>query len=313
MRRRTLGSTGLEVSEIGFGAWQLGDDGAWSGMNDHTAHRLVNAAIDGGINLFDTAPNYASGNSERLLGEALRGKRLQVLLVSKFGHRPDGEKDFSVEWFWKSLHASLERLGTDYLDVYLLHNPDPTLYRGTDPVWDALEKARAQGKIRHFGASLDFARDAEACLQNTDSNVLEILFNVFHQDIRRAFPLVRKRGAGTIAKVPLDSGWLTGRFNACSRFSGARGRWSEEEIARRAELVDRLDWLTADGSELAHKAIGFLLSYEEVSCVIPGMRTVDQLQSNLKAAGRARDPEDRDKLEAFWDEITKNGEGLLPW
>jgi aryl-alcohol dehydrogenase-like predicted oxidoreductase len=235
MRRRRLGSTGLEVSEIGFGAWQLGDDGAWSGMDDRTAHRLVDTAIDGGINLFDTAPNYASGNSERLLGEALRGKRQQVVLVSKFGHLPDGSK------------------------------------------------------------------------------VLEILFNIFHQDVRRSFPLVRKRGAGTIAKVPLDSGWLTGRFNARSRFSGARGRWSEEEIARRAQLVDRLDWLTADGSELAHKAIGFLLSYEEVSCVIPGMRTVDQLQSNLKAAGHALAPEDRDKLKTFWDEITQNGERPLPW
>jgi len=313
MHRRRLGSTGLEVSEIGFGAWQLGDDGAWGGMDDRTAHRLVKAAIDGGINLFDTAPNYASGNSERLLGEALRGIRDKVVLVSKFGHRPDGSKDFSVKWFRESLDASLGRLGTDYLDVFLLHNPDPEMYDGTDPLWETLEEERGQGKIRHYGASLDFAREAEACLENTGSEVLEILFNIFHQDVRKSFPLIRKRGTGTIAKVPLDSGWLTGRYNEQSRFDGVRGRWSEEEIARRADLVARLDWLTADGSELAHKALGYLLSYEEVSCVIPGIRTIDQLRSNIEAARHLLTPEDRERLEGFWDEITRGGAHPLPW
>jgi len=313
MNKRLLGSTGLEVSEIGFGAWQLCNSDSWGGMDDRTAHRLIHEAIDGGINLFDTAPNYADTKSERILGKALKNKRDNVVLVSKFGHTPEGPKVFSVDWFWESLEASLGRLRTDYLDVLLLHNPPSEIYAGTDPVWSAMEEARVQGKIRHYGASLDFAAEVEDCLSNTNSEVLEVLFNVFHQDVRHSFAAVRQHRAGIIAKVPLDSGWLTGRFDANSRFEGIRARWSAEEIAQRAELVSGIEWLVADGSELAHKAIGYLLSYDEVSCVIPGIRTLQQLKSNLAATSYRLSPEDRKKLEAFWDYFTEGGSKLLPW
>ena len=313
MNKRILGSTGLEVSEIGFGAWQLCNSDSWGGMDEQTALRLVDAAIAGGINLFDTAPNYAATRSERILGKALKNRRDKVVLVSKFGHTPAGPKEFSVDWFWKSLDASLDRLQTEYLDVLLLHNPPGELYAGTDPVWAALEEARVQGKIRHYGASLDFAAEVEDCLANTGSEVLEVLFNVFHQDVRRAFATVRERQAGIITKVPLDSGWLTGRFDADSRFEGIRSRWSAGEIAQRAELVAAIQWLVEDGSELAHKAIGYLLSYDEVSCVIPGIRTPQQLESNLAATNHRLSPDERERLEAFWDRFTANGAKLLPW
>ncbi len=313
MNRRQLGSTGLEVSEIGYGAWQLCNSDSWGGMDDQTALRLIDEAIDGGINLFDTAPNYADTKSERILGKALKSKRDKVVLVSKFGHTPEGPKEFSVDWFWKSLEASLSRLRTDYLDVLLLHNPPSEIYAGTDPVWAAMEEARVQGKVRHYGASLDFAAEVRDCLSNTNSEVLEVLFNVFHQDVRNSFGTVRQHGAGIIAKVPLDSGWLTGRFDANSRFEGIRARWSEEEIARRAKLVSEIEWLVADKSELAHKAIGYLLSYDEVSCVIPGIRTQQQLDSNLAAADCRLSPDEKMKLEEFWDKLTENGSKLIPW
>jgi aryl-alcohol dehydrogenase-like predicted oxidoreductase len=313
MNTRILGSTGLEVSEIGFGAWQLCNSDSWGGMDDPTALRLIDEAIDGGINLFDTAPNYADTKSERILGKALRTKRDNVILVSKFGHTPEGPKVFSVDWFWESLDASLGRLQTDYLDVLLLHNPPSDMYAGTDAVWTALEEARRQGKIRHYGASLDFAAEVEDCLSNTNSEVLEVLFNVFHQDVRRAFGAVRKHDAGIIAKVPLDSGWLTGRFDANSQFEGIRARWSKEEIAQRAELVSEIAWLVEDGSELAHKAIAYLLAYDEVSCVIPGIRTQQQLASNLGAADCRLTPDEKTRLEAFWDRVTDEGSNLLPW
>jgi aryl-alcohol dehydrogenase-like predicted oxidoreductase len=143
--------------------------------------------------------------------------------------------------------------------------------------------------------------------------VLEVLFNVFHQDVRNSFDTVRQHGAGIIAKVPLDSGWLTGRFDTSSRFEGIRARWSEAEIAQRAKLVSEIGWLVADGSELAHKATGYLLSYDEVSCVIPGIRTQQQLESNLAAANCRLRPDDRVRLEDFWDNLTENGSKLLPW
>lgn len=313
MKKRLLGSTGLQVSEIGYGAWQLCNSDSWGGMDDRTALRLIDEAVGGGINLFDTAPNYAHTKSESILGKALKNRRDSIVLVSKFGHTPEGPKEFTVDWFWKSLDASLGRLQTDYLDVLLLHNPPSEFYAGTDPVWAAMEEARVQGKIRHYGASLDFATEVRDCLTNTGSEVLEVLFNVFHQDVRYAFDTVREHNAGIIAKVPLDSGWLTGRFGANSRFEGIRARWSEEEIAQRAGLVSDIGWLTADGSELAHKAIAYLLSYDEVSCVIPGIRTQQQLDSNLAAVDCRISADDRRKLETFWDHLTGNGTRLLPW
>ncbi|MDX1459803.1 MAG: aldo/keto reductase [Xanthomonadales bacterium] len=313
MNRRHLGSTGLEVSEISFGAWQLCNQDSWGGMDDRTALRLIDLAIEGGINLFDTAPNYADTKSERILGKALQHRRDEVVLVSKFGHTPEGPKQFTVDWFWKSLEASLGRLRTDYLDVLLLHNPPNDLYDGTDPLWPALEAAKAQGKIRHFGTSLDFASEIRNCLANTSCEVFEVLFNIFHQDVRKAFDEVRQHGTGIIAKVPLDSGWLTGRYDANSRFEGIRSRWSRGEIAQRADLVSRISWLVADGSQLAHKAIAYILSYDVVSCVIPGIRTPQQLKSNLAAAGQRLSASEIEKLEAFWDELTEGGLKPLPW
>lgn len=313
MNRRKLGSTGLEVSEISFGAWQLGNNKEWDGMDDKTAHNLVSEAIDRGINLFDTAPNYSGGRSETLLGETLYGKRHQVVLVSKYGHRPNGGLNFSVDEFHASLDASLQRLKTDYLDVLLLHNPAAEMYQGQDPLWQALRDAQQQGKIRHYGASLDFASEIESCLKNTESQVLEVFFNILHQDVRRAFPIVREKGTGIIVKIPLDSGWLTGRFNAQNRFDGVRGRWSADEINQRAKLISSLDWLTADGSTLTQKALGYVLGYDEVSCVIPGMRSQKQLNENLTGVECVPTAEIRRKLENFWDEFTLNGTKLLPW
>jgi len=313
MRRRMLGNTGLEVSEISFGAWQIGNDDSWEGMDRDYAGRLVRTALEEGINLFDTAPNYGGGESERLLGETLEGVRSDVVLVSKFGHRADGPKDFSVESFDERLGGTLERLRTGHVDVLLLHNPPGEIYEGTHPIWDTLERARGAGKIRHYGASLDFASEAEACLTNTGSEVLEVFFNILHQDVRRAFPVVREKGAGLIGKIPLDSGWLTGKYDVKSRFDGVRSRWSEADIRRRAELVSKLDWLTADGSPLACKAIAYVLSYDEIGCVIPGIRALEHLNSNIEAARCTITARERERLESFWETFTGGGEDLLCW
>ncbi len=313
MNTRILGTTGLGVSEISFGAWQLGNDDSWERMDEGYAKKLVHSALDAGINLFDTAPNYGGGESERLLGEALAGIRSEVVLVSKFGHRADGPKDFSAESFSGRLDASLRRLQTDYLDVLLLHNPPADIFEGTDPIWEALDRAREEGKILHYGASLDFATEAEACLKKTGSEVLEIFFNILHQDIRKAFPLIREKDTGIIVKISLDSGWLTGRYDADSRFVGVRSRWSREDIALRGELISKLAWLTGDGSKLADKAIAYVLSYDEVSCAIPGIRTLEHLQSNVEAASCSISTEEKKKLEEFWESFTAGGRDLLSW
>lgn len=313
MQTRHLGGTGIEVSEIGFGAWQLGNENDWAVMSDEEAHRLVREAVDRGVTLFDTAPHYASTHSERLLGEALPADKSGLVLVSKFGHTESGAKDFRVESFWKSLEGSLRRLRADCLDVLLLHNPPMDVISGRDPVWDALDEAKARGKIRHYGVSLDLAREAEACLNNTGSTVLEVLFNIFHQDIRRAFPLIEEKGTGVIVKVPLDSGWLTGRFDASHTFTNIRSRWTQDQRAQRAQLVANVGWLARAGESLTHQALAYTLSYDAVSCVIPGTRTMEQLADNVAAGGRRLSDDDRARLERFWDDLTGKGANLLPW
>ena len=313
MQYRRLGKTELQVSEIGFGAWQLGNGDHWGGMTDATAYDLVAAALDRGCTLFDTAPNYALTRSETLLGAALKGRRDQVVLVSKFGHHPDGSTDYGVQAFWRSLEESLRRLQTDFLDAVLIHSPPMAQLNGQDPIWAAMKEAQQQGKVRFYGASTDYAHEVREVLDTTDSQVLELLFNALHQDVRLAFDRVRRDDVGVITKVPLDSGWLSGQYSAQTRFEGVRERWSQADIERRAELVNQLDWLTESGHPLAEQALAYLLSYQEVSCVIPGLRSMTQLNTNFAAAGRRLSNAERQRLEAFWDEFTDHGQHLLPW
>lgn len=313
MKFRRLGKTELQVSEVAFGAWQLGNNEQWGGMDHKTALELVAKARDLGCNLFDTAPNYAQTNSERLLGQALEGQRSQVVLVSKFGHKPDQSVAFNRDWFWQSLHGSLQRLKTDYIDVVLAHSPPIDVLNGNHEIWDAMANAQQQGKIRFYGASTDLSFQVEEVLNTTDAQVLELLFNILHQDVRNAFELVREHDVGVIAKVPLDSGWLTGKFNADSRFNDIRSRWSAADIARRANAVKQLRWLEDENHSLTQQALAYLLSYSEVSAVIPGIRSMSQLETNFSAVGSALTEQQRRRLEDYWDLLTDGGQQLLPW
>lgn len=314
MKFRRLGKTELQVSEVAFGAWQLGNNDAWGGMTDAEALNLVAKARELGCNLFDTAPNYAHTKSERLLGQALKGQRDQVAIVSKFGHRPDsGKDDFTAKWFWQSLDESLDRLQTDYLDVILAHSPPFDVLNGNHEVWQAMREAQQQGKVRHYGASVDFAADVREVLTTTDAQVLELMFSMLHQDVRLAFDLVRQNDVGVITKVPLDSGWLSGRFNAESKFTGVRARWSEQDIATRAQAVAGLQALLPNDVPLSQQALAYLLSYDEVSAVIPGNRSIAQLETNVAAVGHKLTPELRQQIEAYWWQLTNNGQNLLPW
>jgi aryl-alcohol dehydrogenase-like predicted oxidoreductase len=313
MKKRRLGQTDLQVSEVAFGAWQLGDHDQWGNMTDTDALNLVAKARELGCNLFDTAPNYANSNSEILLGEALANQRDDVVLVSKFGHCVDGRSDFSTKGFWTSLHGSLKRLRTDYLDVILVHSPPKTVLNGSHEIWAALAEAKQQGKIRFYGASVDYAADINEVLTTTDSQVLELMFNMLHQDVRLAFDLVKEKDVGVITKVPLDSGWLSGKYNAQSRFEGVRSRWSDNEIMQRANAIEGLKSILPEGVPLSEQALAYLLSYDEVSSVIPGMRSEQQLVNNFRAIGQQLTPEIKQQVEDHWFMLTNKGQQLLPW
>jgi aryl-alcohol dehydrogenase-like predicted oxidoreductase len=309
--RRLLGKTGLSVSEIGLGGWQL-QNPSWGVGGIDDARQVVHRALDEGCDFFDTAPGYANGRSEELLGETLESVRSRVIICTKCGHDAGGASNFDPAAIRASLEASLRRLRTDYVDILPLHNPPIELMDGTRaPQYEALEQLQREGKLRVYGVSLDHGRELETVAKTTRCGAVEVLFNVFHQEPLRAFPQAQAAGIGLIVKVPLDSGWLSGKYRGDSQFSGVRERWSREIIKRRAALVEQFATLLPPGMPLAGAALRFVLAHTEVSTVIPGAKTREQARDNFAAADATLPPDRAQAIREFWERELKDDP--LPW
>lgn len=293
-----------KVSVIGFGAWQLGNNIDWSGMTETDAVVLVHKAIEEGINFFDTAPNYGNGKSEFILGKALKEvNRGTVVINTKFGHHNDGHTDYSHSVIRETIEGSLRRLGTDYIDSVLLHNPPSELMKAEgNEHYEVLEQLKKEGKILAYGASLDTREDMDTFLNYTNGQVIEVFFNILHQDTRYSFEQALKKNVKIIAKIPLDSGWLSGKYHQDSTFTGVRARWSREDIITRAELVNQIKELPATDQSLSQFALQYCLAYEAVSTVIPGVTCIEQLLSNVGALGYPMDINTVKWLESFYEQ-----------
>ncbi len=289
MKTRAFGTTGIEVSEIGLGAWQLVRSSQWpDGPDEDEAVRLVHSALAAGVTFIDTAPGYGEGRSEAALGVALGGGRRDgVVLCTKFGHRADGTSDWDPSSIEASVLASARRMGTDHLDIVLLHSPPPEILDGTlSEHYDVLEGLKQRGIVRAYGASVDWSADVDTVLETSASQALEVRMSALFQETWPGVERARERGVGTIIKVPLESGWLSGRYTAETVFSGVRSRWSRKEIALRASLVDQFRSLLPEGVSVPHGALRFLLAHDGVSTVIPGARTVELLRDSIAAAAQ---------------------------
>jgi aryl-alcohol dehydrogenase-like predicted oxidoreductase len=309
--RRQLGNTGIEVGEIGLGAWQLGT-GAWGSRGVDACQAIIEAALDAGGNFFDTAPGYAGGHSEEMLGRAFRGRRDQAVICTKFGHTADGGTDFDSARIRPSLEDSLRRLQTDYVDVLLLHNPPSDLLdESRAPHYAELLALQAEGKIRAFGASVDWAVDVRKVRESTPSQVLEVLFNAFHQDPLSEFASAQAGGVGLIVKVPLDSGWLSGKYTSASSFDDIRGRWSPSVIERRAALLRQLQEVLPEGVGVRDAALQYVLAQPQVSTIIPGAKSVEQVRANFSAAQGKLSNATVAAIRELWEREIKNN--ALPW
>lgn len=277
MKYNTFIKDSIQISEIGLGAWQLGQNSGWKSITEQEAIHLVKAAIDLGINFFDTAPNYGHGTGEERLGKALKNKdRSKLVINTKFGHTHTGNLNFDASYIRESLEGSLKRLQTDYVDSLIIHNPPSHFFDGTkNDHYEILERLIDEGKIKAYGASLDTYDDLKLLLETTNAKVIEAFFNIFHQDTARGFELIKSKEVGVIVKIPLDSGWLSGKYNAQSTFTDIRARWSKLDIETRAQLVEKLKLIIGDNVHMAQLAIAFCLAYDAVSTVIPGNLTIE--------------------------------------
>lgn len=302
MHTRRYGRTGKKVSEIGFGAWQLGNKQDWEAMEDAAAIRLVHEALERGMNFFDTAPNYGRGASEKLLGAALYGRRSEAVINTKFGHQANGSTDFSAENIRTSVEASLKQLQTDYVDSVLIHNPPFDVLDGKYGHYEELEKLKAEGKILTYGVSVDSSKDMQEVARHSNIGVMEVMFNIFYQETAEAFQLAEDKDIAIIVKVPLDSGWLSGKYNSHSTFEGVRNRWSPEIIRKRAALLEQIRFITDEDTTMTMAALRFILAYPAVTTVIPGVRSSAQLIENIAASDTVMPQEHVQRLQALWQQ-----------
>ena len=298
------------VSQLGFGAWPLGNTAHGRTMSIEEGVSLVEEAVKKGINFFDTAPNYANGRSEIILGKALKNYRDKVVINSKFGHHSDGTIDFNENLIESSVAGSLKRLQTDYLDSVILHNPSHEVLLNKTGHFKILESLKQKGVIKAYGVSIDTCEELKTILEHCTVDVIELYFNIFAQASRKRFEEVKNKQIALIIKVPLDSGWLTGKYTNQSRFSDIRSRWTQEDLNRRHDLVRQLKGIVKD-ENLTPYAMQFLWSYDAITTVIPGIRTSKQLNEHIHYTKAKLSDDLKQKFELFYDDLIKRKP--LPW
>ncbi|MFZ2492727.1 MAG: aldo/keto reductase [Thermoanaerobaculia bacterium] len=298
MLYRDLGKTGIKVSEVGFGAWAIGGSSevagvpfGWGRTNDDESLAAIRRARDLGVTFFDTADSYGFGRSESLLGIVLSRRRQDVVIATKVGVTRDDsgrlQKDFSRKHVFHAVDGSLKRLRTDYIDLYQLHNPSlAELQR--DDIQEAMDRLQEVGKIRYWGVSVTTPDEGVEIIRRGWGYALQVLFNVLNQaPATELFPLAAEKGYGIIARVPLASGLLTGKFRNDSTFSTDDVRQNFLTPKRLQEVMPRLDEVKSivGGStrSLSEAALRFVLAHDAVSTTIPGARSVRQTEANVAA------------------------------
>lgn len=311
MQHRELGRTGIRVSAVGFGAWAIGGTAeasgtplGWGRTNDDESLAAIRRARDLGVNFFDTADSYGFGRSESLLGIVLSRRRPDVVIATKVGivRTAAGEmrKDFSKQHIFHAVDGSLKRLRTDYIDVYQAHNPTLEDLR-REEIQEAMEMLQDAGKIRFWGVSISTVDEGLEIIRNGWGHVLQVLYNLLNQSPERElFPMAKEKGYGIIARVPLASGLLSGKFRTDTLFPANDVRQNFLTPRRLEEVLPRVDEaksiIGGRSRNLAEGALQFVLANDAVSTTIPGAKTVHQVEMNAAAADDALPIEVVEKL-----------------
>jgi aryl-alcohol dehydrogenase-like predicted oxidoreductase len=301
MEQRAFGRTGLEISAIGFGCWEIG--GGYGAIEEAEFARAVGRALDLGINCFDTAEGYGFGESERALGQALGRRREEAIVVTKFGmayRDMPNMRDSSRERVYASIDTSLKALGTDYVDVYLVHWPDRRV--PFEETMSALDDLVRDGKVRFVGLSNFKREEIEACAQVRRVDVVQYGWNLFDRRMQRdVLPYCQQQGIGVMAYGSLAYGLLTGTFTADVDFGsddwrGRQGKmgsiklfdhlFGSDAFPRNLRVVDDLQALAARrGRSLPQLALRWTTSHPAISTALVGCRTVAEVEDNVGALG----------------------------
>ena len=296
MEYRKLGSSDLEVSVIGYGAWGIGGAPFWNNEGDGKSRDSIKKAYDLGINFFDTAPVYGFGHSEELIGKALKPFRDKVIIATKCGLRWDKRslsalrKDASRNSILEEVDQSLKRLDMDVIDLYQVHWPDEK----TDQkeTMETLLEIQEKGKIRHIGVSNYSAEQIVDCLQYGKIVSLQPEFSLLARDIQNdTVPICLENNIGIIAYSPLSSGILTGKYDKNTKFEdwrskGIIGTFTGDGFIKNIEKVDRLREIAdAEGKTCGQTAINWLLRQEGLTTALVGVKNSSQVKENLKAVG----------------------------
>ena len=315
MQYKLLGRTGYRVSTVGFGAWAIG--GTWGRLNDAEAMRCLHRALDLGVNFFDTADVYGDGHSERLLARLRRERSEPFWVATKIGRRsnPHDKESYSRENLTQYVERCLQNLQVSALDLVQLHCP-PTDVFYMPEVFDVLDELVKAGKVRFYGASVERVEEGLKALEYPGLQTLQVIFNILRQrPVELLFPRAIERKVGILARLPLSSGMLTGKFNASSRFEPDDHRAFNREGAgfdkgetfsgfdyeRGLQVVEKLRALLPEGMTLPELALRYIASFDAVTCSIPGARRVEQVEQNVSAGIKgALDPHLLSKLAALY-------------
>ena len=293
MKYRRLGKTGMQVSVVGVGTWQLG--GEWGKAFDQTeVDAMLGRAAELGINLIDTAECYGDHLSEGLIGRAIKGQRDSWIVATKFGHgftQPFERDDlFEPDEVRIQLENSLKALQTDYIDLYQFHSGTDAMF-DTPGLWEMLQKQVESGKIRHLGISISkrhggiYQADRAS---DVGAGAVQLVYNRIHRDPEgQIFDSCIRQNLGVLARVPLASGFLSGKYGKGAEFDNTdvRGVWQSPE--ERDNVFDEIESLRSevpDGTPMAQWALAWCLQHPAVTCVIPGCKTVEQVEANAGAA-----------------------------
>ncbi len=307
MHYQVFGKTGMKVSDVGFGAWAIGGSSWGEGCNDEDSRAALERAYELGINLYDTCDSYGNGHSEKLIGEFMKGRREEIVLVTKGGTNfrlPERSKDFTRDYLLMCLDESLQRLQTDYVDVYLLHVPD-SAWQEKGRIFDTMKEIKASGKARFCGLAMWGAADTLNAFEKDTENVIDVLecpFNILNKSNLEVVSIAQERGIPVLTSQPLASGILTGKYGRDTVFEQGDNRsgfWSRERFAsiqKDMEIVSSC--VKAPADTMALLALAYNLSYPGISCVIPGAKNVSQVEKNAAASGIRLDQETMEKLTA---------------